>query len=154
MELCIEEWDYWSADTLNLLTSSNLVDTYDLIGFEFSVWEDGDFLGTVDEGSYPGFSGTMDIQPTTITQIMTLGGETALVVGSYTVSIADTTSGTLHITDSTGLHDVDFYLNEDIMTTDSGRVCVDLPANQLGVEPLAVGMSNRMGSMLGDMFMK
>ena len=101
----------------------------------------------------PSWSGTMDIQPTTITQIMTLEGETSLVVGSYTVSIANTTSGTLHITDSTGLHDVDFYLSGTTMTTDSGRVCVDVPADELGVEPLAVGMNNRMGSLLGDMFM-
>ncbi len=154
VELCIEEWDYWIADNLGPLTSDNLVDTYDLDSFQFEVWQDAVSLGIVYEYMVPIWSGTMDIQSTTITQNITIYGETALVVGSYTVSIADTTSGTLHITDSTGLHDVDFYLNGTTMTTYSGRICVDVPANQLDIEPLAVGMSNRMGSMLGDMFMK
>jgi len=152
VQLCLQELDQWYADTLRPPTSSSLVDTYDLVGFDFDVWQDGVLVGSLDETGLI-YSGTMDIQSTTITQSVTLEGETAFVFGTYTVSIANTTSGTFHITDSFGSHDVDFDISGNTLTTDTGLICADVSANQLDVEPLAVGISNRMGSMLGDMFM-
>jgi hypothetical protein len=153
VQICLQEWDHWLADTLNPPTSSNLVDTYDLIGFDIDVWQDGVFLGTVDETDFLSYSGIMNIQATTITQNITLEGTPVFLSGSYTVTTAGPTSGTLHVTDSSGSHDAGFDISGNTLTTDSDLLCVDVPADQLGIEPLGAGMSNRMGSLLGDIFM-
>jgi hypothetical protein len=153
VEICIQEWDQWLADTLNPPTSSNLVDTYDLVGFDIDVWQDGVFLGTLDETDFFSYSGNMTIQATTISQNITVEGSPVSITGSYTVTVISPTSGTFHIIDQSGPHDADFSIIGNILTTDSGLICVDVPADQLGIEPLAVGMSDRMGALLGDVFM-
>jgi hypothetical protein len=152
VELCLQEWDHWLADTLNPPTSSNLVDTYDLTGFDIDVWEEGSFLGSLDETDFSSYSGTMDIQPTTITQTLTLEGDSDTITGSYTVSPAGSTAGTLHITDVSGTHDVDFDINGNTLTTDSGLFCVDVPADAMGIESLETGVVDSIGSLLGGMF--
>jgi hypothetical protein len=152
VELCFQEWDHWLADTLNPPTSSNLVDTYDLIGFDVNFWEDGVLVLTLDENDVISFSGTMTITATTITQSITLEGSPFFATGSYTVTPAGATSGTFHITDLSGSYDFDFDISGNVLTTDSGLECAVVSADQSGINPLAVGTSNRMGSMLGDMF--
>lgn len=153
VELCLRDWDYWMADTLNPPTSSNLEDTYDLIGFDIEFWEDGVLVFTMDEEDVPGYSGTLDIQPATITQTITMQGESNTLTGSYTVSIADTTSGTLHITYQFESSDIDFDISGNTLTTDTGLNCFDIPADQLGIEPLEAGVYNSIGSLLGYRFM-
>ena len=153
VELCLQEWDHWLADTLNPPTSSNLVDTYDLIDFDFDVWEDGVFVGSFDETYFSSYSGIMTITATTITQNITIEGDSLVLTGSYTVTTTGPTSGIFHIIDASGSHDVDFDISGNILTTDSGLTCMVIPADQMGIESLAVGMNNRMGSLLGDTFM-
>ena len=152
VELCFQEWDHWLADTLNPPTSSNLEDTYDLIGFDVDVWEDGVFLGTLDETDVSSYSGTMDIQPTTITQYFTIEGSSDSITGSYTVTVTSPTSGIFHLTDQSGTHDADFSISGNVLTTDSGLVCLDVSADAMGIESLETGVVDSIGSLLGGMF--
>lgn len=148
VEICIQERDEWQAETLNPPTSSNLVDTYTLIGFEIDVWEDGVFLGTVDETWAMSFSGTMVIQPTTISQTITIDGSTLAVSGTYTVTVYSPISGTFHFVDQSGAHDADFTISGNVLTTDSGLLCETVPVNQSGSESLQSDGEGSMGSLV------
>jgi len=151
--VCFQEWDQWMADILNPPTSSNLVDTYTLLGFDVNICMDGDRVDVFDENDVLSWSGNMDIQATTITQNVTVEGDSTLVSGNYTVSAADTTSGTFNITGGSGSYDIDFSISGNVLTTDSGLVCIGALANQASIEPLEAGEDNGVGSLLGDLFM-
>jgi hypothetical protein len=153
VQLCIQVFDYWNADNLNPPTSSNLVDTYNLVGCDIDVWEDGVFWGTLDESIYWQYIGTMNIQAATITQNITIDGDSFAQSGSYTVTTAGPTSGTIYITDPFGSYVFDFDISGNTLIWDSDIVCTAVAANQVGVEPLAAGMSDHIKSLRGDMFM-
>jgi len=153
VQLCIQVWDHWSANNLTPPTSSNLVDSYNLVGCDIDVWEDGVFWGTLDENIYWQYIGTMNIQATTITQNMTIDGDSFSQSGSYTITPAGSTSGTIHITDPFGSYNFDFDISLNTLIWDSGVFCTDVPADELGIESLAAGMSDHVKSLRGDMFM-
>jgi len=153
VELCIEEWDHWQADTLSPPTSENLVDTYTLIGFDIEVWQDGSYLGSIDENDVASFSGSMDIQATTITQDITVEGDFTLISGTYTVTPTSTTSGAFHINDQSGAHDADFSISGNVLTTDSGQLCQKVSPSQEVPDSLGVGGEGSVGSLSGDMIL-
>lgn len=75
---------------------------------------------TLTEKDVP-ITGTMKLGSNTLSQTMTLNNNTYTVSGQYTSSFNSAAStGTLHITDTTGTHDVTFSITGNDMTTYSG----------------------------------
>jgi hypothetical protein len=66
------------------------------------------------------WSGTMTIGTTTTTQSIVLNDTPVSVTGAYTVTWKDDTSGTFHLIDQSGAHDVSFTISGNNLTTYSG----------------------------------
>lgn len=138
VEVCLEEYDYWSKDELPLPSSSNLEGDYTLIGFEINVWEDGDFLGTVTEDDFSSWSGNMSVLADTISQYLTLNGGVGTVSAAYTNSPIDSLTGILHINEDGGFYDVAYSIAGDTLTTVFGPHCEFVPEST-SVPALEVG---------------
>jgi len=123
VEYCIQEWDDWSKDHAPLPDSDNLEDTYSMTGFTVDIYEDGTYLGTLDENDFYSWAGTMTIGATNISQTISLEGDTMFISATYTNSPIDTYTGTLHINQSGSLYDVGYTISGNILTTDSGLQC-------------------------------
>jgi len=94
----------------------DIIGTYRLTGFDidFYDYDTLDYLFSLDEDDADSFSGTMKIGLTTISQTVTIEGETFSVSDNYTITYTSgTTEGILHVTGN----DIPFYISGyDIMT--------------------------------------
>ena len=100
VELCLWEVDTFSKDNPPPLDNDNMIDTYTLIDFVINIYVDGENAGWLDGDDFNSFSGTLDIQESTITATVTLEGDTGIISGPYTRTISGLNGGAIYIDDS------------------------------------------------------
>jgi hypothetical protein len=99
VELCLVEYDHWEKTVLPNPDMSSLEGTYTLHSFDIDVWVDSVYIGMpVSSNDFSSFSGTLVLTTDTISEIITIEGETAGYLGTYTVSSSQAYAGTLHVT--------------------------------------------------------
>lgn len=107
VEVCLVEYDHWEKTELPDPDMSNLEGTYTLYSFDIDVWLDGVYTGMpISSGDFSSFSGTLVLTSNTLTESVTLEGESATTTGTYTVSASSSVAGTLHVTLPEGVTDV------------------------------------------------
>jgi hypothetical protein len=156
LEVCLVEYDHWEKIDLPNPDMSHLEGTYTLHSFDIDVWVDGVYLGMpISSSDFSSFSGTLVLTADTITEAITVEGETAGDSGTYTVSNSSQYAGTLHVTVSGEVLDVSCAMgpiticdpvcaDHFFINLQSERVCEMVPEDELiGPEPLVIGKHPR-----------
>ncbi len=99
VELCAIEVDSWLKDNPPPLDSDNMVDTYTLHHFVINLYIDDENVGWIDSDEFESFSGTLDLQESTISATLTVEGETETSSGTYTRIVESPHNGTLRVDD-------------------------------------------------------
>ena len=101
VELCAAETDFWRKDNPPPLGPDTMEGTYTLDHFIIDLYIDDENVGSIDSSEFESFSGTLDLQESTISATVTIEEETETMSGSYTKSSGGD-EGNLHVVDATG----------------------------------------------------
>jgi hypothetical protein len=114
VELCAVEVDTWSKDNPPPLDedgavgNDNMLDTYTLVDVVINLSIDDESVGWIDSDELASFSGTLDLQESTIAATVTIEGETETISGSYTRTIESPHTGVFHIDDTSESYDLNY----------------------------------------------
>ncbi len=149
-----QEYDYWvkvadPAPAAVTPPSSQLAGSYVLTGFLIDYYDSHMvYQFSADPTYFTSWDGTMIITPSDIAQELNLDGELYIMSGSYTPSWASSYAGTFHVTDSYGSYDVDFSINGNYLTTDSGLIPFQAGVSSAGaVDRAAIAEQGRAGGL-------
>ena len=114
MEVCGQQVDFWRKNSLPPLGSDpeTMVGTYTLDHFIINLYiESGSGgytgVGRIDSSEFESFSGTLDLQESTISATVTIEEETETVSGPYTHTAGEG-EGVFHVVDGTESHDLHY----------------------------------------------
>ncbi len=135
VEVCLVEYDHWIKNEAPPPAMDKLDGTYTLHSFDIDVWVDGVAQMPISSDIFSSVSGSLIISSGTISESITVEGETASYSATFTVSSSNAYYGTLHITDPMGTYDVicaiDPFPVQYDMTLQSEEVCVLIPESEL-----------------------
>ncbi|UCF31786.1 MAG: hypothetical protein JSV26_05105 [bacterium] len=147
VEVCLVEYDHWTKDDPPPPDMDNLDGTYALHSFDIDIWIDGIPQMPISSDAFSSFSGSMIINSGTISESITVDGETSSFTGTFAVSSSNAYYGTLHITDISGTYDFTCAIGPVticdpdcqefvFLTLANEQICFQVPESELdGMQP-------------------
>jgi len=125
VEVCAVERDLWlregsTSEPATWPTQEDIVGTYWLDKIEIDLFVDGVPAGFITGDDLGIWSGSLDMQESTLTAAVTVEGESATLSGPYTMTVEDETRGLFSIDDPSGTYTYSYDLGDEACDPDTG----------------------------------